>query len=198
VEELGMLDSTITWGDLFKTVIFILAAGALFYLLLAAANLVGILKNIRKTLEKNRESIDNTLEKLPEITDNVAKVSEMIKNEMESIEKVVKNVGRISESAKDAAEVLKNDILVKAKGILDVIDWIRKLFEKDDRKKEIVYKYKYRPDEETIIVNNDSEQECCGGNANDCTGIKGCHDGNDEPQESKKVGQSKEQQGAGI
>jgi hypothetical protein len=40
---------------------------------------------------------------------------------------------------------------VKAKNILDIIDWIKSLFqEKGGKKKEIVYKYKYRPAEETV------------------------------------------------
>lgn len=154
-----MFDATITWGDLLKTVLFLLAAGVLFYLLLAAVNLVGILKNIKLILEKNRGSIDDTLGKLPEITGNVAKVSDIIKEEMESIQKVVRNVGKISDSAKDAVDVLKNDILIKAKGILDIIDWFRKLFEKDEKKKEIVYKYKYKPEKETVIQDVSEKNE---------------------------------------
>ncbi|ANW99860.1 hypothetical protein CSTERTH_12875 [Thermoclostridium stercorarium subsp. thermolacticum DSM 2910] len=159
-----MLNTTITWGDLFKVALFILATGVLFYLLLAVANLVDILRNVRRILDRNRASIDNTLERLPEITENVAKVSDMLKEEMESVQKVVKNVGKISDSAKDAVEVLKNDVLVKAKGLLEVMDWIRKIFEKDDRKKEIVYRYKYRPREEEVketVRGKDSEQRDC-------------------------------------
>lgn len=156
-----MFDTTITWGDLLTVVLFILAAGVLFYLLLAIANLVGILKNIKKIFDKNRSNIDNTLEKLPEITDNVTKVSDIVREEMESIQKVIGNVGKITDSAKDAVEIFKKDVLVKAKGILDIIDWIRKLFEKDDKKKDIVYKYKYKPKEETV------EQEVTGESSND-------------------------------
>jgi len=70
---------------------------------------------------------------------------------MESIQKVMGNISKISDSAKDAAEMIKKDIVVKAKTILDIIDWIRNLFqEKGGRKKEIVYKYRYRPAEETV------------------------------------------------
>jgi len=145
-----MLNTNITWGDLFKVVLFLLATGVLFYLLLAVANLVGILRNLNRMLDKNRANIDNTLDKLPEITDNVAKVADIVRKESESLQKVVQNIGKISESAKDAAELLKKDILVKAKGILDIIDWIKKLFEKDEKKKEIIYKYKYKPGKETV------------------------------------------------
>ncbi|HEY8500469.1 MAG TPA: hypothetical protein VIL89_07610 [Clostridia bacterium] len=146
-----MEDLVVTWGDLIKIVLVLLGAGVLFYLLLAAANLVGILKNIKKILDKNGSHISGTLEKLPEIAENVEKVSEIVKDEMESIQKVMGNISKISDSAKDAAEMIKKDIVVKAKTILDIIDWIRNLFqEKGGRKKEIVYKYRYRPAEETV------------------------------------------------
>lgn len=141
----------VTWGDLIKIVLFLLGAGVLFYLLLAVANLVGILKNINKMLDKNRNNINSTLDKLPAITENVVKVSDIVKDEMENIQKVMGNVGKISDSAKDAVEMIKKDILVKAKNLLDVIDWIRKLFQdKGGKKKEIVYKYKYKPSADTV------------------------------------------------
>lgn len=145
------MENTVTWGDLIKIVLFLLGAGALFYLILAMANLVGILKNVNKMLAKNRASIDSTLEKLPEITENVAKVTDIVKDEMEGIQKVMGNIGKISDTAKDAAEMIKKDIVVKAKNLLDVIDWIRNVFQdKNKRKKEIVYKYKYKPVSETV------------------------------------------------
>ncbi len=146
-----MTDTPITWGDLIKIVLFLLGAGVLFYLILAVANLVGILKNINKMLAKNRANIDSTLDKLPGITENVAKVSGIVKDEMENIQKVMGNIGKISDSAKDAVELIKKDILVKAKNLLDVLDWVRKLFQdKGKRKKEIIYKYNYKPVAETV------------------------------------------------
>ena len=41
---------TDTWGDLIKIVLFLLASGVMFYLILAIANLVGILRNANKIL----------------------------------------------------------------------------------------------------------------------------------------------------
>jgi len=145
------MDAPITWGDLIKIVFFLLGAGVLFYLILATANLVGILKNLNKILAKNRANIDSTLEKMPEITQNVAKVSDIVKDEMENIQKVMGNIGKISDTAKDAAEMISKDIVVKAKHLLDLFDWIWKLFQdKGKRKKEIIYKYKYKPVAETV------------------------------------------------
>lgn len=157
------MNTPITWGELMKVVLFLLGAGVLFYLLLAVANLVGILKNLNKMLEKNRPHIDSSLKKLPEITENVAKVSDIVKDEMENIQKVMGNVGKISDSAKDAVEMIKKDIVVKAKNILDLIDWIKKLFQdKGGKKKEIVYNYKYKPSDETVeekVSKEDDDQK---------------------------------------
>ena len=76
----------VTWGDLIKIVLFLLASGVMFYLILAIANLVGILRNANKILAKNRANIDSTLEKLPEITENVTRVSDILKDELVSIQ----------------------------------------------------------------------------------------------------------------
>lgn len=202
-----MFENTITWGDLFTVILFILATGVLFYLLLAIANLVGILKNVNKMIDKNRTNINSTMEKLPEITDNVAKVSDILKDEMESIQKVIGNVGKISDSARDAVEMIKKDVLVKAKNILDIIDWIKKLFQdKEGKKKDIVYKYKYKPKEETVEEevyreetkennqNHDEKQE----NSNNIKCKEKTEDTKNEKKDQEKTREGDNEQGAGI
>lgn len=151
-----VLDSLITWSDLIKIVLFLLGAGVLFYLLLAIANLVRILGNLNSIISKNKDNINLTLEKVPEITENVSKVSGIVKDEMENIQKVMGNITKATDSVKDTVEIVKKDIILKAKNILDLIDWIKNLFEKS-KKKEIVYKYKYKQDkvQEEVIENEE-------------------------------------------
>ena len=221
-----MFDATITWGDLFSVVLFILGIGVLFYLLLAIANLVGILKNVRRTLDKNKDNIDNTLEKLPEITDNVAKVTDILKDEMETIQSVIDNVGRYQIQQRTLLKFSK-DILVKAKSIIDIIDWIKKLFEKEKKKKdkEIVYKYRYTPKEtvEEIVIdpNNVNQDSASRNNSGVNTGqkeknqdgtneikdeinadINNDESNTDDDSDSKKEGEESQpgenEQGAGI
>ncbi len=156
------MGNAITWNELIKVVLFLLGVGVLFYLLLAVSHLVGILKNINKMLDKSRDSINETLEQLPAITENVSKVTVIVKEEMEGIQKIVGDIGKISNTAKDTAEILKNDIVVKAKNILDIIDWLKKFFsDKSGKKKEVVYKYKYKPHpdivEEEVVTGEDAE-----------------------------------------
>ena len=157
-----MFDKPISWGELITIVLFVLGSALLFYLIIAVSNLVRILKNVNRLLEKNKANIDKTIEKLPKISDNAEKITESLKNNMEAIDNVVKDVGKISASVKKGVETVQNDILVKAKIIVDIIDTIKKFFEKKKdtppKKKGTVYRYKYKkgqdkPEEVEILTN---------------------------------------------
>ena len=147
-----MLDRPISWGELIAIVLFILGAALLFYLILAVANLVRMLKNVNLLIDKNKDHINKTLEKLPKISENTEKITDSLKNNMETIEHVVGDIGKISDSVKKGVETVQKDILVKAKIILDIVDTIKKFFEKKKdtppKKKGIIYKYKYKKDQE--------------------------------------------------
>lgn len=147
-----MFEKMISWGELITIVLFVLGAALLFYLILALANLLKILKNVNKLIDDNKDNIDKTIKHLPEISENTAKATTLIKDNLEDIDKVVKNVGKISTSVKDGVDIIQKDILLKAKSFLDIIDSIKRLFEKrkakSDKKKRdqesAVYKYKYK------------------------------------------------------
>lgn len=155
---------TITWGELITVVLFILGAALLFYLVLAAANLVRMLGNINKLVESTRPNLEKTMANLPEISDNATKITGLLKDNMESVTKLMTNVGKISDTAKTAADIIQKDIIVKAKGLLDVADGIRRHFVK--KKKDggptaktgsAVYRYTYRkgqenPDEVLVVI----------------------------------------------
>lgn len=148
-----MLDRPISWSELIAIVLFILGAALLFYLILAVANLVGILKNANRLLDKNREHIDQTLEKLPKITDNAEKITASLKNNMESIEHVITDVGKISDTVKKGMDTLQKDILGKAKVFVDIVEAIKKLFDKKKdtpakKKGATTFTYKYKKGEE--------------------------------------------------
>ena len=58
------------------------------YLILAVANLLRILKNVNQILEKNKGNIERTVEKLPEITDNTAKITKTVNESLDGLEKL--------------------------------------------------------------------------------------------------------------
>lgn len=163
-----MFDKPISWGELIAIVLFLLGAALLFYLILAAANLVRMLRNVNRIIDGNKNNINQTIEKLPKIVGNTEKITETIKNNAEAIDQVVKDVGKISTSVKKGVETVQKDILTKAKIIVDIIDTIRKFFEKKktspSRKKgTTVYKYRYKHDqekpEEVEIVTREKVEE---------------------------------------
>jgi uncharacterized protein YoxC len=158
-----MLDRPISWGELIAIVLFILGAALLFYLILAVSHLVRVLKNVNGIIEKNKDNINKTVEKLPKISENAEKITDSLKNNMEAIDGVVKDIGKISTSVKKGVETVQNDILVKAKIVVDIVDTIKKFFDKKKdapskkKSKGTVYKYKYKkgqekPDEVEIIT----------------------------------------------
>ncbi len=197
-----MEDFVVTWGEI-RFVLVLLGAGILFYLLLSAIHLMGILKNIHKMLNTNRDHISNSLEKLPKITENVAKVSDMVRDEMESIQKLVGNIGKISDTARDAAEMIKKDIVVKAKNILDIIDWIKNLFQdKSKKKKEVVYQYKYKPaetvEEQVSYPGNDFEEEKKSGEKDEASEVQPDNTKMSEQPDKEKTEETQDRQGTEI
>lgn len=162
-----MFDEMISWGELITLVLFVLGSALLFYLIMAVSNLLRILKNINQLIEKNKGHIEKTVEKLPEISSNTAQITGMVKDNLETIGKVVQDVGKISETVKKGAETIQNDILLKAKSILDIFTAIKQLFEKkkenNKKKKGTVYKYKYKPGqdkpEEVEIITSEKDAD---------------------------------------
>lgn len=163
---------TITWGELITIVLFLLGAALLFYLVLAVANLVRMLRNINQLVENTRPNLEKTLANLPEISENATKITGLLKDNMENVTKLMTNVGKISDTAKSAADIIQKDIIVKAKGLLDVADGIRRYFVK--KKKDggnpaakmgsAIYRYTYRkgqenPDEVLVVKPVTSEAE---------------------------------------
>lgn len=149
-----MFDKPISWGELITIVLFVLGAALLFYLILAAANLVRLLRNVNRLIDGNKDNINRTLEKLPKIAGDAERIADTLKDNVEAIDQAVKDVGKITSSVKKGVETIQNDILVKAKIFMDIVDAVRKYFEKKkkasaSRKKEaIVYKYKYKKDQD--------------------------------------------------
>lgn len=164
-----MFDQPVSWGEIITVVLFVLGAALIFYLIQAVSNLTRVLKNVNRMIESNRDNINQALGKLPKVVENAEKITESLKKNMESIDKVVDNVGKITTSVKKSVETVQNDILVKAKTLVDIADAIRKFFEKrkkapSKKKGTTVYRYKYnkdldKPEEVEIITDEKMEEE---------------------------------------
>lgn len=163
-----MFDKMISWGELIVLVLFVLGSVLLAYLILAVANLLRVLKNVNQIIEKSKDDIAKTIEKLPEITDNAAKITKAVNDNIEGIDKIITDVGKVTETVKKGAETIQKDILLKAKSIIDIIDAVKKFFEKrkkskTSKKSGTVYKYKYKEGqdkpEEIEVIKTDDEPD---------------------------------------
>lgn len=163
---------TITWGELITIVLFLLGAALLFYLVLAIANLVRLLRNTNDMVDRIKPNLEKTMANLPAISDNAAKITALLSDNVENLTKVMQNVGKISDSARTAADTIQRDIVVKAKGLLDVADGVRRYFVKKQGAKSqptvksgnAVYRYTYRkehenPDEVLVVKSTDEAPE---------------------------------------
>ncbi|NLU52535.1 MAG: hypothetical protein GXX10_06695 [Clostridiaceae bacterium] len=159
-----MLDEMISLRELLILIVSVLGSLLIVYLIMALSNLIKALRNINDIIEENKDDIRMSVVKLPEITDNAAKITGMVKDNLESIQHVIDDVGKISDAVKNGVETIQKDILLKVKTILDIIDAIRKQFvnrKEKSKKKNTVYKYKYKPGqdkpEEIEIVTSEDE-----------------------------------------
>lgn len=163
---------TITWGELITIVLFLLGAALLFYLVLAVANLVRLLRNANDMVDRIKPNLEKTMNKLPEISENAAKITTLLTDNMENLTKVMQNVGKISDTARNAADTIQKDLIIKAKGLLDVADGVRRYFVKKQGAKatptvksgSAVYRYTYRkehenPDEVMVVKPADEEPD---------------------------------------
>ncbi len=125
----------VTWSQLAYVILFALGVIVLIYLVLFLRSLNQVLKIFKNVLKENKPNIDKALKDVPIISGNIAEVSDSAKNELKVIEKVITNIGDTSELAVETVKTLKNDVVGRAKSIVDIIEFIRKIFVKDDEKK---------------------------------------------------------------
>ena len=97
---------------LLKILLFIAGIGALTYLALLFKNLFNITSEMKKTYIDNRESIDGSIEQLPEILKNVDKITEntaditgecnvLIKDIRSDVENIIGSTNLIMEDVSD-------------------------------------------------------------------------------------------------
>lgn len=69
------MEVTITLSDLLQIILYLAGAAALIYLALALKNIVKITGKIKDVLEENEVAINDTVKRLPSISNNVDKIS---------------------------------------------------------------------------------------------------------------------------
>lgn len=101
------------------------------FVILFIKNLNDSVKIFKGILEENRKNINDSLNRIPTITENVAEISETAKNELKSVESALKDFGVAAEYTVTAAKTVKNDIVDKFGGILEITRLLKKVLFKE-------------------------------------------------------------------
>jgi len=125
------MDSTISLKDLGLVLIIIAAIVAFVYLIILIRNLNESVKTFKSLILGNKENIDKTLKDLPVITDNLVEISSTARNELQSVEAAIHNITETVEATAATANSIRNDLFGKIKGLVELIDTLRRIFFKE-------------------------------------------------------------------
>ncbi len=119
---------TVSLKELGLAAFLIVGIIACIYLIFVLKNLNDSLKSFKSILNTNRENIDSTLKGIPVITENLIEISQTAKTELKYVEAALQSVSETVETTAAAANSARYDIFGKLKGIIDLIDTIRRIF----------------------------------------------------------------------
>ncbi|EFI41385.1 MULTISPECIES: hypothetical protein [Peptoniphilus] len=129
------MQATITLHDLLKIILYLAGTGVLIYLALVLKNLLEILKRVNETIEENQNIIDDTIKKVPALTDNAVEItnnlgtissetSEIMVSAKPEIEKLISSVGSITNTVSDISRSVDTTALKLTNTVSNVSDTI--------------------------------------------------------------------------
>ncbi|MGO1581430.1 MAG: hypothetical protein ACTHWZ_08510 [Peptoniphilaceae bacterium] len=129
------MGTVITLQDLLTIILYLAGAGALIFLALVLKNVLGIVKKINKTLEDNEQIIDDTIKKVPTLSDNAVEItnnvnlisgeaSELVVNARPEIDRLISTVGTITNTVNDISRTVDTTTLKVTSTLSDVSDTI--------------------------------------------------------------------------
>ena len=106
------MEVTITLSDLLQIILYLAGAAALIYLALALKNIVKITGKIKNVLEENEVAINDTVKRLPSISNNVDKISTdaasitgevngLVTNIKPEVERLSGTIGKVTDTVDD-------------------------------------------------------------------------------------------------
>ena len=111
------MGATITLEDLLRIILYLAGAGALIFLALVLKKVLGILGKVQEIVEKNQYVIDDTMKKIPAISDDAIKITanvssisseanELLTNVKPEVEKLAQSVGGVSNTVNNVTRNL--------------------------------------------------------------------------------------------
>jgi len=137
----------VTWTDFALLVVVAAAVMVSVYLINLVRNINESAKILKDILRTNRENVDETLKNAPAVVKNAVEITDKLRNNLNVLEETLRNMHETAEMTAAAASTVKNDILTRLKGILELVELIRRVFftekskapeakKKDERKSE--------------------------------------------------------------
>lgn len=129
------MQATINVQDLLTIVLYLAGAGVLIYLILVLKNVLGIVKKVNLTIENNQEIIDDTLKKVPKLTDNAVEItsnvnlisseaSELVVIARPEVERLVGTVSSVTNTVDDISRSVDHTTLKLTNTVSSVSDTI--------------------------------------------------------------------------
>ena len=113
-----MLDTNVTLRDLGLLIVFFVIIVAGVFLIRALMHLSSVMRDLKKLIGKNAESLDKVIKDLPALSANavtlteyVSDVADNLRGEQELIDSVLENVSDTIESVSETARAINEDFL---------------------------------------------------------------------------------------
>ncbi len=129
------MTATISVSDLLHILLYIAGAAALIYLALVLKNVFQITGKIKNVLEENEVAINDTIKRVPSITNNVDKISadtavitgeanQLVTTVKPEVERLSKTLSRVSDTVDDVSNRVDTTSLKVQTTLADVSDSI--------------------------------------------------------------------------
>lgn len=121
---------TISLNDVFTFILLVAGITLLVYLVITVGNINSVLKEIKYTLRKNKDNIDNTISSLPGIASNISAITGELQEGVQTIastaEIIEKNIGKSSGKLTEKTEIALDYVQILSEVIRSVINYIAK------------------------------------------------------------------------
>lgn len=129
------MQATITLQDFLAIILYVAGAAVLIYLALVLKDILQIIKKINKTIDDNQGVIDDTIKKVPMLTDDAVEIaknvnsisndtSELLSSAKPEVERLLGTVSQITNTVEDISRSVDNTTLKLTSTVSNVTDTI--------------------------------------------------------------------------
>lgn len=121
---------TISLNDVFTFILLVAGITLIVYLVITVGNINSVIKEIKYTLRKNKDNIDNTISSLPGIASNISAITGELQEGVQTIastaEIIEKNIGKSSGKLTEKTEIALDYVQILSEVIRSVINYLAK------------------------------------------------------------------------